>query len=447
MSTAEAMEAVGAAAAPGSAPAGAADPPECALAALAGVARGGSGEQCNPGQPHQRPLTQQSTLHADQQQRSQQQEHLEPGQQWQQHQHDEASEGGQEPGGAACGDSGGAHAGGHASADAPVDVTANENSAPAGGINVTSGAQPGADVPAADAHVPSASPADDGTAAVRTSSWGASAAPAPKRIRSADSQGSPAVGPHERASPASTARVGGDGKAAAASARAEGHTNAVSEDTGTVGPPGGASAGGGALSAHARALKAPFDGHSMLVDTAADGVVRVAWTEMHAALEERLCRVLDLYHARASSSANLCEGPQLPVLPDGERFEEMRDRMVGALRAFQQGPPFSIQRLCEIMLVPTLHYSTLSKLVLALEKCLLVTTMIKVDVGAPRPPPTLATRAGAGAARPAPAPSQLCQADSPAREDGNASDTDGSDGARSDAATVPSILDASAEVR
>ena len=182
----------------------------------------------------------------------------------------------------------------------------------------------------------------------------------------------------------------------------------------------------GAQAEQRQQLRAPFDGHNMLTDTAANGVVRVAWPLLHRACEERLCRVLDLYHARASSSADLCEGPQLPILPEGERFEAMKERLVASLGYFRQAPPFTVQRLCEILLVPTLHYSTLAKLVLALEKCLLVQTSISVDVNAAQP--ALPPRAFATV--PAPAPSQLCQHGSPQHGgEGNASDTDGSDAA------------------
>jgi len=47
-----------------------------------------------------------------------------------------------------------------------------------------------------------------------------------------------------------------------------------------------------------------------------------------------------------------------------------------ALWRFEEGPPFTLQRLCEILLNPKGTYTKLSKLALALEKNLLVTSTI-----------------------------------------------------------------------
>ncbi|XP_065021115.1 uncharacterized protein LOC135646005 [Musa acuminata AAA Group] len=60
----------------------------------------------------------------------------------------------------------------------------------------------------------------------------------------------------------------------------------------------------------------------------------------------------------------------------GETYTELVKRLDEALLSFTEGPPFTLQRLCEILLSPKSTYSNLSKLALALEKNLLVTSTL-----------------------------------------------------------------------
>ncbi|GLT28732.1 hypothetical protein SLA2020_036410 [Shorea laevis] len=62
----------------------------------------------------------------------------------------------------------------------------------------------------------------------------------------------------------------------------------------------------------------------------------------------------------------------------GETFPDLVKRLDEELRAFIQGPPFTLQRICEILLAARSIYPNLSKLALALEKNLLVTSTITV---------------------------------------------------------------------
>ncbi|GKV20353.1 hypothetical protein SLEP1_g30491 [Rubroshorea leprosula] len=62
----------------------------------------------------------------------------------------------------------------------------------------------------------------------------------------------------------------------------------------------------------------------------------------------------------------------------GETFPHLVKRLDEELRAFIQGPPFTLQRICEILLAARSIYPNLSKLALALEKNLLVTSTITV---------------------------------------------------------------------
>ncbi|KAL5200275.1 hypothetical protein ABZP36_021478 [Zizania latifolia] len=70
------------------------------------------------------------------------------------------------------------------------------------------------------------------------------------------------------------------------------------------------------------------------------------------------------------------EDGQLQNSFSGETYSELVSRLNDALLRFEEGPPFTLQRLCEILLDPKGTYTKLSKLALALEKNLLVTSTV-----------------------------------------------------------------------
>eukprot|EP00741_Cyanophora_paradoxa_P005223 tig00000865_g5063.t1 len=64
---------------------------------------------------------------------------------------------------------------------------------------------------------------------------------------------------------------------------------------------------------------------------------------------------------------------------DDRAFREFAERLLVALDGFR-GAPFTLQRLCELLLAPDRHYKNIRKLLLAFDKLLSVsTTMPKVD--------------------------------------------------------------------
>ncbi|CAL5427953.1 unnamed protein product [Camellia sinensis] len=69
----------------------------------------------------------------------------------------------------------------------------------------------------------------------------------------------------------------------------------------------------------------------------------------------------------------------------GETYPELVKRLDEALLSFIEGPPFTLQRLCEILLSARCIYPNLSKLALALEKNLLVTSTLTISAD-PYPP-------------------------------------------------------------
>lgn len=61
-----------------------------------------------------------------------------------------------------------------------------------------------------------------------------------------------------------------------------------------------------------------------------------------------------------------------------ETYQDLVKKLDEALHNFEEGPPFTLQRLCEILLAARHIYPNLSKLALALEKNLLVTSTLAV---------------------------------------------------------------------
>ncbi|KAL1923415.1 uncharacterized protein VTP21DRAFT_8395 [Calcarisporiella thermophila] len=57
----------------------------------------------------------------------------------------------------------------------------------------------------------------------------------------------------------------------------------------------------------------------------------------------------------------------------GERHEDYENRIIEYLENFE-GPPFTIQRLCELLMRPTEHHKTLFKYLRAIEKVVAVTS-------------------------------------------------------------------------
>ncbi|KAF8387906.1 hypothetical protein HHK36_026568 [Tetracentron sinense] len=80
----------------------------------------------------------------------------------------------------------------------------------------------------------------------------------------------------------------------------------------------------------------------------------------------------------------LAEYPEAKMAGDeqnsslGETYPELVKRLDEALLCFIEGPPFTLQRLCEILLAARSIYPNLSKLALALEKNLLVTSTLSI---------------------------------------------------------------------
>ncbi|XP_062119813.1 uncharacterized protein LOC133834272 [Humulus lupulus] len=104
------------------------------------------------------------------------------------------------------------------------------------------------------------------------------------------------------------------------------------------------------------------------------------WDKLKATLSFQLKQVLSEY-----PEAKMTDEQQNASL--GETFIELVKRLDEVLHSFDRGPPFTLQRLCEILLNARGIYPNLSKLALALEKNLLVTSMLTISTD-PYPQPT-----------------------------------------------------------
>ncbi|TQD70965.1 hypothetical protein C1H46_043505 [Malus baccata] len=96
------------------------------------------------------------------------------------------------------------------------------------------------------------------------------------------------------------------------------------------------------------------------------------WDKLKSMLSFQLKQVLLEYPEEKMASEQ-----QITSL--GETYPELGKRLDEALHSFTEGPPFTLQRLCEILLDAKRIYPNLSKLALALEKNLLVTSMLTVS--------------------------------------------------------------------
>lgn len=111
------------------------------------------------------------------------------------------------------------------------------------------------------------------------------------------------------------------------------------------------------------------------------------WEKLRSMLSFYLKQVLSEY-----PESKMTTEQQISLL--GETFLELVKRLDDAVLSFDEGPPFTLQRLCEILLSTRNIYPKLSKLALALEKNLLVTSTLTVSNDS-YPPATIQKSNGA----------------------------------------------------
>lgn len=135
------------------------------------------------------------------------------------------------------------------------------------------------------------------------------------------------------------------------------------------------------LPAGQRHLTAKLKG--VLAETACTGVIRYQWSLIRPLLVQLMETQLREYEA----AEHVDVGPARPLLLGDDSVAALTERFTGMLAGFQ-GPPWTLQRLCELLLEPRKQYQRLHKLALALEKLLLVTGEAELTP-APGPAPRL----------------------------------------------------------
>nr|GMC85960.1 serine/threonine-protein phosphatase 4 regulatory subunit 2 [Ipomoea batatas]GMC88538.1 serine/threonine-protein phosphatase 4 regulatory subunit 2 [Ipomoea batatas] len=110
----------------------------------------------------------------------------------------------------------------------------------------------------------------------------------------------------------------------------------------------------------------------LLEAIAATGKFWHDWDKLKSILSFHLKQVLEDYPEAKMTN-------ELQISSLGEPFPDLAKRLDDALISFVDGPPFTLQRLCEILLDARNIYSKLSKLALALEKNLLVTSTLTIS--------------------------------------------------------------------
>lgn len=118
----------------------------------------------------------------------------------------------------------------------------------------------------------------------------------------------------------------------------------------------------------------------VLAETALTGILRYPWHLLKPLIATQIKQLLQDFHAAEEVDV----GPMKP-LPFGETLEGCYEVLTGHLDKLAHAP-FTIQRLCELVLEPQKQYSRLDKVVVAIEKLLLVISTVPVDENVPGRP-------------------------------------------------------------
>lgn len=122
----------------------------------------------------------------------------------------------------------------------------------------------------------------------------------------------------------------------------------------------------------------PPEVRGALAETALTGLFRHPWSLLAPPLHRLVDEGIHSFTAEHSDE----EGPPRPM-PGGEPVETAAAALHSMINAFHSAP-FTLQRLCEVLLEPRKQYNRVDKLLLALERLLSVTTTLEP---AREPPP------------------------------------------------------------
>lgn len=109
----------------------------------------------------------------------------------------------------------------------------------------------------------------------------------------------------------------------------------------------------------------------VLVETALTGRLRYQWPLVQVLLVDVMQRVLLKFEEESVVEV----GPS-PAGDDAEGCRMKRDQLLQQLRGWTRGAPFTLQRVCEVVLEPWQQYRRFDKLAQALDKLLRVTSVV-----------------------------------------------------------------------
>eukprot|EP00466_Bigelowiella_natans_P009544 jgi/Bigna1/141156/aug1.60_g15864 len=101
----------------------------------------------------------------------------------------------------------------------------------------------------------------------------------------------------------------------------------------------------------------PAELNDIINDIANIGSSRYPWNNLKVLLKSKLEEVLELYRKEKSKTTKI----------DGEDFETRHDRALKYISDFKR-PPFTLQRMCELLKEPKRYYSNIEKFFLAFSK-------------------------------------------------------------------------------
>eukprot|EP00744_Colponema_vietnamica_P019664 GILI01027852.1.p1 GENE.GILI01027852.1~~GILI01027852.1.p1 ORF type:complete len:160 (-),score=7.43 GILI01027852.1:46-525(-) len=108
--------------------------------------------------------------------------------------------------------------------------------------------------------------------------------------------------------------------------------------------------------------------NQILKNIAATGIPCYFWPHLKQLLAYKTREVLVDFHGKC---------PDCPVTK-GDTFQDQLNRVLSSLDTFQ-GPPFTLQRLCELITDPERRYNSTRKLIAAVEKAVTVNSYVSVD--------------------------------------------------------------------
>lgn len=116
----------------------------------------------------------------------------------------------------------------------------------------------------------------------------------------------------------------------------------------------------------------------VLAETATTGIIRYEWDVLKPLVWHLLNQVLIEFEAESRVEV----GPSVP-LGAAESLSDLQRRFRRLLDS-SPGAPFTLQRMCELVLQPRKQYTRIDKLAVAVDKLLTVTTAVRPT---PNPPP------------------------------------------------------------